>query len=138
MSDEEQRQALELVADEWTRSRPNDDDAEVQSILDDCSRPIEDVIAEHFSPEKINDRPSFERNRSLLEQLSIMCALETSTEKEDRGRTDHDLIFGVWAKAMVRHRLALCDYPSLGLAFLAGAVRFSTPEEFVSHLGLGQ
>lgn len=132
---EDQRMAIEWIADAWHASLPPRALTQLHAHVHDWSRPVPELIERHFSSEMLAEREMFESRRFLLEQLTIMRALEAHGSEEIRVREDLELLFGVWWEAMARHQLALCDYPTLGLAFLAGNARYSTPPEFVRHLG---
>jgi hypothetical protein len=134
-SAEDQRRAIEWIADAWHASLPPRATQQLELYIADWAKPVPALIEQHFSPETISTREGFESRRFLLEQCTIERALETHGGDETRIRQDLELLFGVWWDAMARHNLALCDYPTLGLAFLAGNARYSSAPEFVRHLG---
>lgn len=133
-----QSQTIDLIADAWHASLPPRAVEQLNQYSADWTRPVPEIIERHFSPEIVGTREGFESRRFLLEQCTIERALETHGVDEARVRQDLELLFGVWWDAMARHKLALCDYPTLGLAFLAGNARYSSAPEFVRHLGNAQ
>lgn len=134
-SAEDQSQAIDWIAETWHASLPTRAKEQLRAHVADWDKSIRELIEQHFAPEIISTREGFESRRFLLEQCTIERALETHGADEAGIRQDLELLFGVWWDAMTRHKLALCDYPTLGLSFLAGNARYSSAPEFVRHLG---
>ncbi|OIO54375.1 hypothetical protein AUJ46_03500 [Candidatus Peregrinibacteria bacterium CG1_02_54_53] len=134
-STDDQRQAIDWIADAWHASLPPRALEQLGTYIQDWNRPVSGLVEEYFSAAMLNTQDSFESRRFLLEQLTITSALEAHGQDEERVCADLELLFGVWWEAMARHKLALCDYPTLGLAFLAGDARYFSAQEFSRHLG---
>lgn len=133
-SSADRRKVIEWIADEWEKTRPPVS-AEQLNQVDRWSGSVDEILAKNFGPEVIKDRTAFTQRQFLLEQMSIQSALEA--EGGDTS-SDIDRIFGVWKEATLHHRIALCDAPTLGLAFLAGNACYSDVENFSAHLGIDQ
>lgn len=130
------QEILRLITDEWMRVMPRDEIRNLDSHVEDSQMPTQDFIGEYFPPNVIADRAAFLGRRQQLEERTILETLEhANEEKNPDAAREHAALWKVWEQAMMRHKLSLCDHPTLSLAFLAGSVTTSgTKKELLHYL----
>ena len=121
------------IADEWFNIIPPRAQAQIGAHVDDWELPIPEVLAKHFTPEVMASREAFDDKRFVLEQTTIQTSLETGGDME-KAIDDLARIFGVWQEALMKFRLCLSDYPTLGLAFLASNAVTDDRDAFMSNI----
>ncbi|MFH1670457.1 MAG: hypothetical protein ABIA92_02625 [Patescibacteria group bacterium] len=121
------------IADEWFNIIPPRAQAQIGAYVDDWELPIPEVLAKHFTPEVMASREAFDDKRFVLEQTTIQTSLETGGDME-KAIDDLARIFGVWQEALMKFRLCLSDYPTLGLAFLASNAVTDDRDAFMRNI----
>ncbi|MBU0766908.1 hypothetical protein KKF55_03955 [Patescibacteria group bacterium] len=115
---ETRHECIELIADQWLKSLPKKATEQTGAHMEDWDMPVSEILQKHFPPEVISDLAAFEEKRFVLEQTTILTVLEANGDASSKIAEIYQ-IFSVWEKAMIKHKLCLSDYPTLGLAFLA-------------------
>lgn len=129
-----QKRLIDLIADEWYHILPSRVRDRLDDERDESYLPAADLIAKHFPPEVLGNLQAFNERRFLLEQHTIAAALESTEEDGEEKMEELQRVFAVWEEVMQRHSLAICDYPTLALAFLAGNVRHCSPETLLAQI----
>ncbi|MEI8229581.1 MAG: hypothetical protein WCG83_00400 [Candidatus Peregrinibacteria bacterium] len=128
------KQCITEIINAWVSMLPTDDREPLMS-MDDSNRTIEQIIAEHFSPQALSTKELFEQKRDALEQLTLQRISDEMNDEQETTSPELNQLFEVWKQVMTRLRIAACDYPSLGLMLLADNARSASLEEFRANIG---
>jgi hypothetical protein len=103
--------------------------------VQDCELPFAAFQEKHFPPDVIANLAAFRERCPLLEERSFINALNLEERGPEAAEAEHIAVFSLWDQAVIRHRIAFCDYQTLSLSYLASLAALSdTKEKFRGYV----